>query len=122
MAVVPCTPVAPVRGIVTFDPAAFVILYPEFATVGAAQLNFNFARAQLLLNNSCGSRVQAADVRDTLLQMLVAHITALSNGVNGQPPQGIVGRIATAAEGTVNVSAEYSSEVSQSEAYYIQTK
>lgn len=105
----------------TFDPAAFVQAFPAFATVPQAALTANFALACLQLNNSCGSVVCDAPTRAQLLNLLVAHITALLNGANGQPPQGVVGRIAQASEGSVSVSAEWAASVSSSEAYYIQT-
>lgn len=125
MPVVPCAPVPVVKGLVTFDPSIFVDAnhYPEFAAVPAGQLNFNFLRAQLLLRNSCGSRVVDANAREVMLDLLVAHLTFLTNGIPPlTPPPGIVGRIDSATEGSVSVTAEYSTNVSQSEAFYIQTK
>lgn len=109
MAVVACPPnTPPVHGVVTFDPAVFRALYaPSFNTVLDGALNLNFTLAQLALNNTCRSIVMDANQRETLLNLLVAHITALLNGVNGAPPAGIVGRIDTATEGSVSVSAEF---------------
>ncbi len=129
MPVVPCpSPCPPItRGIVQFDTVEFVAAWPEFTglTNGSMQNAFNLAT--LLLNNSCGSIVQDANVRLMLLYMLTAHVAFLVYGTNDgagnvTPPPGIVGRIASATEGSVTVAAEYSSEVSQSEAFYIQTK
>lgn len=125
MPIVPCAPTPIVKGIVTFDPSIFTDAdhYPEFVAVPTGQLNFNFLRAQLLLNNSCGSRVCDANARETMLDLLVAHLTFLTNGIPpNTPAPGIVGRINSATEGSVSVSAEYSSNVSQSEAFYIQSK
>lgn len=108
MGIAPCPPsVPPTRGIVTFDPAVFKTAFPMFATVADAALTMNFAVSQLFLNNSCRSVVFDATVRETLLNYLVAHITALFYGVNGLPPSGLVGRIDSATEGSDSVSAEF---------------
>lgn len=127
MAVIPCTTSAPVRGIVTFSPAAFRLLYPEFTGLSDAQLNQSFALAQLGLNNSCASRVQDANNRDTLLNILVAHISFLAYGLNDGagivvPAPGIVGRIDAATEGAVSVDAVYEAPPNGSMAYFVQTK
>lgn len=122
MAVEPCpsTPAAPVRGIVTFSATAFKVAFPEFATVADAALVLNFGFAQLALNNSCRSVVFDANQRDTLLQLLVAHITQLRNGVNGAAAGGLVGRISEAAEGSDSVSADMG-QVTFNAAWFLQT-
>lgn len=107
MPIVPCAPTTPVRGVVTFDPTLFKVAYPEFASVADLSLLANFGLAQLVLNNSCRSLVCDAAKRETLLALLVAHITQLRNGVNGQQPGGLVGRVSQATEGSVSVSAEF---------------
>ncbi len=127
MAVIPCAPTPPTFGIVTFTPAEFVAAYPEFTGIQNAPMIQNFALATLSLNNSCGSRVRDANQRQALLFLLVAHMTLLSNGSNDgagnvQPPVGIVGRIDAAAEGSVNVSAQFEAPPNASLAYCIQTK
>lgn len=122
----PCPP--PVRGIVVFDPAEFVAAWPDFTGLHNAQMANAFSLATLVLNNSCGSIVSDANQRMALLYMLTAHVAFLVYGSNDGtpggivPPPGIVGRIASATEGSVSVQAEYSSEVGQSEAWFIQTK
>ena len=107
MSITGCTPTVPTPGVVVFDPAAFQADYPSFSTVSTGALNFNFSLAELQLNNTCGSRICDAPTRQTLLGLLTAHITALLNGVNGQPPAGIAGRISDAQEGSVSVSFEF---------------
>ncbi len=108
MSIAPCPTSTPVtRGIVTFVPSAFKVLYPQFATVADAALTLNFSLSELFLNNSCRSVVMDANRRETLLNLLVAHITQLFNGVNGQIPGGLVGRISDAAEGSDSVSAAF---------------
>lgn len=129
MPVVPCpTPCPPItRGIVQFDSVEFATLYPEFAGLTNGQMQTAFNDATLLLDNSCASRVQDANKRLLLLYTLAAHVATIDYGTNDgsgdvTTPQGIVGRIANAAEGSVSVAAEYSTVVTQSEAYFIQTK
>lgn len=129
MPVVPCpTPrPQPVHGVVQFLASEFNALYPEFAglTSGVEQNAFN--DAVLLLSNSCCSAVRDANERLILLYKLTAHMLVLNAGTNDgagnvTTPQGIVGRIDSAAEGSVNVSAAYNAVVGESEAFFIQTK
>lgn len=114
-------PTAPIRGVVVFSPTDFKALYPEFVSVGDAALNRNFTLATLQLANGCGSRVCDAVQRELLLDLLTAHITQLFNGVNGQPPAGIVGRIDKATEGSVSVGAGMGTEA-YGQPYYDQTQ
>lgn len=109
-------------GIVVFVPSDFRTAFPAFATLSDAALNGNFAFATSFLDNSLSSPVQDVNIRAQLLNLLVAHISALLNGVNGQPSNGAVGRIAEASEGSVSARLEYSSSVSQSQAFFIQTQ
>jgi Protein of unknown function (DUF4054) len=115
-----CTPTVITPGIVTFDPVAFAAAFPAFATVPGAALTANFNLATLQLENDCCSAVCDAPTRASLLNLITAHITALLNGVNGQPPQGVVGRISQAQQGSVSVQTEFESE-SEAAAYYAQT-
>lgn len=102
-------------------PADFVAAYPAFATLTNVQMQSAFDVAVLFLNNSCCSVVQDANVRERLLYMLTAHVCALIYGENGNPPSGIVGRVDSAREGSVSVSAAYANDMSMSEAYFSQT-
>lgn len=120
MSVVPCTSTPVVHGIVVFDPTAFKTAWPEFSTIPDAVLVKNFANATLQLSNSCCSRVKDANVRELLLDLLTAHITFLLNGANGIPAPGIVGRIASATEGSVSVGADFSGP--DEAQFYLQTK
>lgn len=123
MTVAACPPnTPPVHGVVVFSATEFRTSFPEFAAVSDALLQSDFALATLVLNNSCRSLVCDANVRQTLLYLLTAHVAALFQGANGQPPSGIVGRVSDATEGSVSVSAEYASEVSSSMAWFIQTQ
>jgi hypothetical protein len=118
--IAPCTGDTVTPGVVVFDPEAFITLFPVFATVSTTALQNNFNFACLQLNNSCCSVVCDAPTRSSLLNLLTAHITALLNGVNGQPPSGLVGRIATAGQGSVNVGTEFTA-ADFTESYYAQT-
>lgn len=106
--------------VVVFDPAAFAAAFPQFATVPAPALTFNFGRAATVLDNTDRSVVCDVTERTTLLWLLTAHITALNNGVNGEAPSGLVGRVSQATQGSISVSADYG-QTSQSAAWYLQT-
>lgn len=121
MGIAACTPTPVTPGIVTFDPVAFVAAFPSFTSVPAAALNANFTFATLLLDNTCCSAVQDAPTRAALLNLIVAHITALLNGINGDPPQGVVGRVSSATEGSVSVQVEFET-LSEAAAYFNQTQ
>lgn len=122
MSIAPCPPASQaVHGVVVFEPALFKVAFPEFATVDDLRLQAYFDRAELQLNNSCGSRVRNAVLREKLLNLLVAHFAALYSGVSGQPPSGLVGRISEGQEGTVSASVDWGALISPSQAYYLQT-
>lgn len=75
----------------------------------------------MYLNNTDNSRVSDVGQRGVLLNMLTAHIAALNSGVNGNAPSGLVGRISSASQGSVSVSADMG-PTTNSEAWYQQTK
>lgn len=104
-----------------FDAGAFKTAFPSFASVVDAALQVSFQLATLQLNNSCGSRVKDATKRELLLNLLVAHITALKDGENGRPPAGIVGHVNHAQEGSVSVGSSVGTMV-YGQAYYMQTQ
>lgn len=122
MTIVACPPsTPPVPGVVVFVPTTFKATFTSFATVADAALSLSFQLAQLQLNNTCRSRVCDAMERETLLNLLTAHITALKDGENGLPPAGIVGRVNRAQEGSVSVSADMGT-MAYGQAYYLQTQ
>lgn len=122
MSIAPCPPQTPVqKGVVVFDPAAFKAVYPSFATVSDGALQQSFVLATLQLNNSCSSRVCDAAMREVLLNLLVAHIAALTYGENGLPPSGVVGHVDKAQEGSVSVSASMGT-MAYGQPYYAQTQ
>lgn len=108
-------------GVVVFDAAAFVGRYPEFNAVNAGVLASLFGEATLMLDNTAASRVQQIEQRTPLLWMLTAHLTALNVGVNGEAPSPLVGRIASASEGSVSVNVDNGPQPATA-AWYMQTK
>lgn len=108
-------------GIVVFDPVAFKVRYPEFATAPDELLGAYFDETAIYLNNTESSLVRDVAKRTVLLYMLVAHITVLNFGVGGQVASPLVGRINSATEGSVSVSADMG-PVSGSQAWFYQTK
>jgi len=113
-------------GIVVFNYTSWIARYPEFTTlfsgvdptIVAPQC---FAEAGLYCNNSNNSPVCDIPTRTYLLNMLTAHIMQLNFGSNGQAPSQLVGRISSAGQGSVNVSADMG-KVSQYQAWFEQTK
>lgn len=109
------------QGVVSFDPAAFKARYPEFTTLDAGLLQSYFDETALLLDNTESSRVREVEIRKPLLWMLTAHIAFLNGGANGQAPTPLVGRVASATQGSVSVSLDMPSGSANS-AWYMQTK
>jgi hypothetical protein len=107
-------------GIVTFDPAEFKELYPSFESLTDAQLNQSFGLATLYLDNTECSKVSDVAQRKILLYLLTAHIAKMAYGEYGQKPSGLVGRIGSATEGSVAVSAEYNAPAGSAQ-WYLQT-
>lgn len=115
--------------IVTFDPAAFKIAYPEFAAVTDARLDEMFNIGQFtLLDNTDNSPVMDINFRTYLFNLIVAHLLLLFGGAPTVRPDGTFdntppGRISSATEGTVSVSSEYNlGGASASSAFWTQTK
>ncbi len=110
-------------GVVTFVYATWWARYPELgAWVGPAQAQQYFNEACLYLDNTGCSRVQDASpggARATILNMLTAHLAKLNAPINDEPPSGLVGRVASAGEGSVSVSTDFA--VPGTAAWYAQT-
>jgi hypothetical protein len=98
MPVVACTTVTPVLGVVEFLAAEFLASYPEFTGINPTLLANDFQGAQLLLNNTCCSRVQDANQRMFLLYLLVAHLATIHQGLND------AGVLAPSFAGTVAIT------------------
>jgi|APMI01.1.fsa_nt_gi hypothetical protein len=93
--------------VAVFDYAAWVARYPEFGAVSEQRAALFFAEAGLYLDNTDASPVQDANRRLLYLNMLTAHIAALSGALEASgKPNGLVGRVSSASEGSVSVSTE----------------
>lgn len=116
-------------GVVVFDPDKFLAQYPEMQQASTAFTWFAeaqdkvsllqswFRQAELILNNTHCSVVKNLVEREILLFLLVRHFAELhSRAVQG----GLVGRISSATEGSVSVSAEMPI-ASPSSAWFYQT-
>ncbi len=89
---------------VVFDAVRYRAAYPEVQATDD-QLAIWFAQAESLLNNTDCSMVGNLKEREMLLWLLVRHFGALhERAAQG----GLVGRIASATEGSVSVSADMS--------------
>lgn len=107
--------------VVTFDYGAWAARYPELAQyVSPTQAAAFFAEAGMYCDNTDLSPVTNLTSRAVLLNMLVAHIAAL-NVPLGAPSSPLVGRISSATEGSVNVSAELNLPAGSSQ-WFAQTK
>ena len=90
---------------VVFDVIAFKARYPEFNAVDDVRLSAFFNEATLYLSNT-DKPVKDVVKRATLFNMLVAHIASLAGVLANNTPSP-VGRVASAGQGSVNVSTEY---------------
>ncbi len=109
--------------VAVFSYSAWVARYPEFAAVPEATAEAYFSEATLYLSNDGGSPVPdtKAAVQLMLLNMLTAHLAQLNWTPSGAQPSQIVGRIASATEGSVSVSADLTIQAG-SAAWFTQTK
>lgn len=116
MSIIPFNNTAPVKGAVAFDTTEFRAQYREFATVGDIPLGLYFDFATMKLSNGKASVVKDAEIRKKLLYLLVAHIALLMARTDK------VGRVNDATEGTINAHFDWSTHVSESQAYFDQTQ
>ncbi|WP_374413278.1 DUF4054 domain-containing protein [Novosphingobium colocasiae] len=91
--------------IAEFNFSAWTTRYPEFGAVSEERAALFFTEAGLYLDNTDASPVADINVRLMLLNMLTAHIAALSGALEADgKPSGSVGRVSSASEGSVSVS------------------
>nr|WP_321986147.1 DUF4054 domain-containing protein [uncultured Lichenicoccus sp.] len=108
--------------IVTFDPDAFLLRYPELALPGVEnnlQLFFNEA-CIYCDNTSAGPFASQPTTLTLLLNMLTAHIAALTVPIDDPDMARIVGRLASGGEGSVNFATDYATPGSA--AWFTQTR
>lgn len=93
--------------IVVLDITKFRDMFPEFSNVTASALQFLFDQATDYLNNTECSLVIDATKRERFLYLLMAHLAYVRYGdANGNGGSGLVGRLASASEGSVSVSSD----------------
>jgi Protein of unknown function (DUF4054) len=111
-----------VPGVVTFDPTAFIALYPAFAAVPAGTLTSYFTMAESFLNNTPCSIVQDLGVRTTLLDLITAHIAFLFGraGSGDGTSAAVVGQMVSAGEGSVSVS--FAASANKNAAFWMQSQ
>lgn len=121
--------VTPDPNVVIFDYAHWMMVYPEFAAVTQPRAQAFFDMACVLCDNTPCSPVPAQKPRSGYLDMLTAHIAALSGGLNpcgvvtAGSGQGVVGRITSASEGSVSISvADIGAGEGPGAAWYYQTQ
>lgn len=108
---------------VTITYAQWIAAYPMFgATVNEVQYDtVVYPYAQQLCRNDWASPVTSDAQLTQLLSVLMAHIAQLLFGSTGIPANtGLVGRISSATEGSVNVATEF--PMTQAGAWYNQTQ
>jgi hypothetical protein len=116
-------------GPVTFDYAYWIAMFPEFAGCAPAQGQAWWDLAGMFCRNDAGNPLGTNTSLG--LYLLTSHIGALlspkdASGAfasSGQPAAGIVGRVSSASQGSVSVSADWpSAGESPSAAWYLQTQ
>lgn len=104
---------------VVFDYTAWVTRYPVFGSVQQATAQLYFNEATLYVDNTDTSPIPynpPSDVtRAQILNMATAHIAMLAT-------LDIVGRIDSASEGSVSLTAKYADQTPESLAWWTQTK
>ncbi len=111
--------------IATFVYADWSAAYPEFSTTvttsGQAQNYFNLA--SLDWRNDGRGPVQDVTQQTALMWLLTSHVAFLAVGTNNGPSaasQGLVGRVSSAGQGSVNVATEM--PMSEQSAYFKQSR
>lgn len=117
-------------GPITFSYPAWIARYPEFVGVSQPLAQQYFAEATLYCDNTGAGPVRDPIQLALLLNMLTAHVAAINapqiagaanDGVGSGPNSTLVGRIDSATEGSVTVSADMP-EQPGTEAWFNQTK
>lgn len=108
---------------VAFVYADWVTQFPEFAYLTEAQATEYFDWATTYVRNDGGGPCTVTQLQTQMLYLVTAHLVKLFAPTNtGQPGSGtqLVGRVSSAGEGSVNVSAEYAGP--QAAAFWLQTQ
>lgn len=110
--------------IVAFNYTIWKQKFPKLGYVTELQAQSYFDMATTLQVNDGSGPVNNAAVQTNMLDTLTAHLAALFSPPDsgGGSSPAIVGRISSATEGSVTVTTEWAGEVSDNEAFYIQTQ
>lgn len=98
-------------------------MFPEFeTTVSQFFWGLLMGMASSLSRNDGGGPVTNAQLQTNLLSLAIAHLAFIFAGTNTQPASQIVGRIASATEGSVSVTTDNGTVTSSSQAFWQQSK
>lgn len=104
--------------VVVLDIPRFRELYPEISDdTPDTKIEFWFLQAETIINNTDCSIIKNAKEREILLYLLMRHFSALDER---SAQGGLVGRISSATEGSVSVSADMGG-ISGKAAWFTQT-
>ena len=115
---------------VTFSFATWIAMFPEFGALSSDMGQGYFNRACLTFANSITNPAFGDGNLAALLYLVTSHVAWLScprdgdgnPAASGTAPNQLVGRIASAGEGSVNVATEYKGSGSPNEEYFAQTR
>ena len=106
--------------VAVFDYAKWAAMFPYMAAVPESVAGGFFTVAELLFANDDCSPIDDTDKRLVFLNYIVAHLARLAGYPAGTGPDGMVGRVSSATEGTVSIDSDYGA-VRESQAWWIQT-
>lgn len=107
--------------VVAFNYASWSSMFPQFKSVTEAQIvGFVWPVAQQYCRNDGGGPVNKVETQTQMLNLMVAHIAQLLFGSTTQPASPLVGRVNSAAEGSVNVGTDFPTDPSN--AWFVQTQ
>gem|GEM_PF-938103 len=93
---------------VTFVYSDWSAAYPQFSNVTPTQINGPvLTLAQVYCRNDGGGPIDDPTMQLQALWLMVAHVAQLMYGSTTQPVSGLVGRVGSASEGSVSVSADF---------------
>jgi hypothetical protein len=113
--------------IVTFNYAAWIALFPQFGVTTPQFTALTEMQVTTLIlplaesynRNDGGGPVCDVQTQTNLLNLMVAHVAQLLFGSSTQPLSALVGRVSSASEGSVSVSADF--PTTPNNAWFLQT-
>lgn len=104
---------------VPFDYQDWAAAYPEFSNVTETQITMRILPlARQVIAGFIGC-VTDPQEQINFLWLMVAHLCQLNFGTAASPATGLVGRVASATEGSVSVQLDF--QATQNQAWYVQT-